>query len=182
MPLLEERQLAPGCTVQVVMGDITDERTDAIVNAANERLRHGGGVAGAISRRGGPSIQEESDAFGFVPTGTAVVTGAGALHARYVIHAVGPVWHGGGRGEEALLASAVKASLTQAAALGLHSISIPAISSGIFGYPKTACAGIILETIRMFGLESGHAIELVRCVNIDRETSEIFAEALRRIE
>jgi O-acetyl-ADP-ribose deacetylase (regulator of RNase III) len=181
MTILSERAFAPDFTVQIVMGDITEERTDAIVNAANERLRHGGGVAGAISRKGGPSIQAESDAIGFVPTGNAVVTGAGLLSASCIIHAVGPVWHGGAHGEDELLASAVRESLLRASERGLRSVAIPAVSSGIFGFPKDRCASVMLKTLRMFIDEPSRTVQLVRCVNVDALTSELFRQALETI-
>ena len=140
--------------IRIVQGDLTAEAVDAIVNAANERLAHGGGVAGAISRAGGPIVQRESDAWvrehGPVPTGSAAITGAGALPCRYVIHAVGPVWGSGD--EERKLASAVQSALDLADENDLRSVSMPGISSGIFGFPKPLCAEVMLRTIgRMRG-------------------------------
>src|SRR6478752_6779321 len=109
----------------MVRGDITALDVDAIVNAANERLQLGAGVAGAIRRRGGASIQRECDRIGHCETGGAVVTGGGDLPAKWVIHAVGPVWEGGGAGEEALLASAVRSALTRAEEIGARSVALP---------------------------------------------------------
>jgi len=135
-------------TLELIEGDITTLDTDAIVNAANEHLAHGGGVAGVIARKGGPAIQRESDAWvrqhGPVPTGSAAITSGGNLPARYVIHAVGPVYDGTPRSAE-LLASAVRAALRLADAHGLQSIALPAISTGIFGYPMEEAARVMLE-------------------------------------
>src|SRR5262245_62781661 len=115
-------------TISLIQGDITALAVDAVVNAANEGLQLGAGVAGAIRRRGGPTIQEECDRIGHCETGGAVVTGGGDLPARWVIHAVGPVWNGGGAGEERLLASAVAAALRRAEEIGAKSVALPAIS------------------------------------------------------
>jgi O-acetyl-ADP-ribose deacetylase (regulator of RNase III) len=133
-------------SLELVQGDITGMETDAIVNAANENLAHGGGVAGAISRRGGLEIQRESDAWvqkhGRVPTGSAAITSGGRLPARYVIHAVGPVYDGTPRSAEKL-ASAVRSSLALADEHSLKSIALPAISTGIFGYPLDEAARVM---------------------------------------
>lgn len=131
-------------TIQLVEGDITDQDTDAIVNAANEYLQLGAGVAGAIRRRGGPSIQRECDAIGYCRVGGAVITGGGSLKARYVIHAVGPV--AGDPDADQLLESATQSSLRVAAENQLRSITFPAISTGVFGYPMDRCAHIMLAT------------------------------------
>ena len=134
--------------LELVEGDITEMDSDAIVNAANERLAHGGGVAGLISRRGGPAIQRESDEWvrqhGPVATGSAAITSGGNLKARHVIHAVGPIYDGRPRSAE-LLASAVRAALRMADEHGLKSIALPAISTGIFGYPIEEAAGVMLR-------------------------------------
>lgn len=135
-----------GVSVEVVQGDITTIAVDAIVNAANDSLRGGGGVDGAIHRAGGPAIMEECIRLGGCPTGDAKATTAGDLPARYVIHAVGPFWSGGGRGEDDLLASAYRRSVEVAAGLGCGSISFPAISTGIFGFPIERAAPIALGT------------------------------------
>ncbi len=134
-----ERGVGNG-TIRLVQGDITKAQTDGIVNAANSRLQHGGGVAGAIVRRGGRIIQEESDRIGHCPEGEAVVTRAGSLLATHVIHAVGP--RGGDPMGDEKLRSAVESSFARAEELALTSISLPAISSGIFGFPKDRCAQI----------------------------------------
>ncbi len=134
--------------LELVQGDITEMDSDAIVNAANERLAHGGGVAGLISRKGGPAIQRESDEWvrqhGPVVTGSAAITSGGNLKARYVIHAVGPIYDGRPRSAE-LLASAVRAALRMADEHDLRSIALPAISTGIFGYPIEEAARVMLR-------------------------------------
>ena len=137
-------------TLTLVQGDLTQEPAEAIVNAANAYLRHGGGVAGAIVRRGGPVIQRESDAWvrahGPLRHDQAAVTGAGALPARYVIHVVGPRW---GSGDEAAkLRAAVHAALRAAQGLGVRSLALPAISTGIFGYPVEQAAAVIVQALR----------------------------------
>ena len=135
-------------TIIVKQGDITEEETDAIVNAANEALQHGGGVAGAIVRKGGDIIQRESDAIGYVPVGNAASTGAGRLRARRIIHAVGPRMGEGD--EDRKLESATLKSLQLADREELRSIAFPAISTGIFGYPVERCAEIMIRTAREY--------------------------------
>ncbi|MDX9758341.1 MAG: macro domain-containing protein [Bacteroidota bacterium] len=171
-----------GVVVEVVHGDLTEEQVDAIVNAANEHLDHGGGVAGAIVRRGGDSIQRESRSIGRVRTGNAAHTGAGDLPARYVIHAVGPIWDDGNSGEPELLASAIRNSLALAETLGCTSIALPAISSGIFGVPKDIAAKIIIRTIRIFIDTRPRVLRRIRCTNIDDETARAFLDALDALE
>jgi O-acetyl-ADP-ribose deacetylase (regulator of RNase III) len=157
--------------LRLVQGDITDRDVDAIVNAANSHLQHGGGVAGAIVRKGGQVIQEESDKIGFTPVGTAVITGAGKLPAKFVIHAVGPRMGEGD--EDNKLKNAVKSSLMLASEKGLKSISIPAISSGIFGFPKDRCAKILVSESARFLKEnkdaSLHTVEF--CIRDDTTLS-----------
>jgi len=163
----------------VVLGDITVQEVDAVVNAANERLEHGGGLAGAIVRRGGREIQEESRAVAPVPTGGAVVTGAGRLPARWVVHAVGPVWGSGG--EERKLRSAVRSALDRAAEAGARSVAMPAISTGIFGYPKReGVAAIVDEVVRWVDANPG-ALEEVRFTALDGETASRFEDALKTL-
>lgn len=179
--VLHESVLPSGAVVRVVQGDLTAEAVDAIVNAANEHLAHGGGVAGVIVRRGGRVIQDESDAWvaehGPVRTGTAAITSAGSLPARHVIHAVGPVW--GDRGDEpGLLAGAVTSALELAAARGLTSIALPAIASGIFGFPKDRCAQVILEAVHgWLAANPDSPLREVRCCNIDDVTAQHFLVA-----
>ncbi len=139
-----------GHTVEIVVGDITQVRADALVNAANENLVPGAGVAGAINRVGGPSIREESyrlPGSPRCPTGSAVATGAGRLQARHVIHAVAPVWYGGNRGEPEALRGAYRRSLDLADELGDRSIAFPALGTGVFGYPKEEAARIAVSTV-----------------------------------
>jgi O-acetyl-ADP-ribose deacetylase (regulator of RNase III) len=176
---LTESRLPSGATLQLVQGDLTAETTDAIVNAANEHLRHGAGVAGAIARRGGPRIQAESDAWvrahGPVSHETPAWTSGGDLPCRTVIHAVGPVWGSGN--EDAKLAAAVSGSLKTADQLELESISFPAISTGIFGFPKGRAAEVMLAAIQAYFATGESKIRLVRLVLFDVETVEAFRKA-----
>jgi len=165
--------------VELVKGDITELEVDAIVNAANSRLKMGGGVAGAILRKGGWSIQEESDKIGYCPVGGAVITGAGRLKAKYVIHAVGPRMGEGD--EDRKLRNATLNSLKLAEKHGIKSIAFPAISTGIFGFPKDRCAKIMLRTTVDY-LKAGSSIERVIFCLYDDETYQIFAEELNRIK
>lgn len=181
MSILRSIPLNVGVELQIVQDDITQEQTDAIVNPANSELSHGGGLAAAISQAGGPSIDLESlqwvQTHGQVETGDVAVTGAGNLSARYVIHAVGPIWHGGDDHEDALLEQAILHALLKAEELGCTSISLPAISSGIFGFPKVRCAAIFMKTIRSFCESPAvKSIRLIRLCNIDSRTSRIFLE------
>jgi O-acetyl-ADP-ribose deacetylase (regulator of RNase III) len=173
--------LSTRTTFQLVQGDITAETTDAIVNAANEYLIHGAGVAGAISRGGGPKIQTESSAwvrkYGPVSHAKPAWTTGGKLLCRYVIHAVGPFWGEGGN-EDDKLEAAITGSLRLADELGLESISIPAISTGIFGFPKERAADIIIRTIRRyFKTKSNSGIKTVRLVLYDSPTLSAFHKA-----
>ncbi len=162
--------------MRLVQGDITLADTDAIVNAANCALAHGGGVAGAIVRRGGEQIQRESDRIGHCPEGQAVVTGAGRLPARYVIHAVGP--RGSDPQGDAKLAGAINSSLQRATELGLASLAIPAVSAGIFGFPRDRCARILLETVEaQLSADAGGSLERVDFVVLDDLTAQAFTEA-----
>lgn len=183
--VLFEQYVGEDRIIRIVQGDLTEEQVDAIVNAANEYLQHGGGVAGAIVRKGGHVIQEESNRWirehGLVHTGTAAITGAGALPCRYVIHTVGPVWRGGGQGEDALLASAVRSALDMAVRHQLRSVSLPAISSGIFGFPKPRCAEIILQEVYdHLSIRPDSTLREINLCNIDSETSQIFLEEAQR--
>ncbi len=128
--------------ITFVVGDLTTQEVDAVVNAANEALAPGGGVCGAILRAGGEAIFEECAALGGCPTGDARATGAGRLPAHHVIHAVGPVWHGGAHGEPDLLASAHRRALEVAQGLGCRTVAFPALSTGIYGYPVEQAAPI----------------------------------------
>jgi O-acetyl-ADP-ribose deacetylase (regulator of RNase III) len=167
-------------TLSLVEGEITKEETDVIVNAANSRLAGGGGVDGAIHRAGGPSIMEECRQIGGCPTGQAVITTAGNLKAKYVIHTVGPVYQGGTKGEAALLKSAHLESLKLVSSKKLKSVAFPAISTGVYGYPVDDAAHIAITTVIDY-LKEHADIELVRFVLFGRKTYEIFAEELRKI-
>lgn len=165
--------------LQLVQGDITLEDVDAIVNAANAHLIHGAGVAGAIVRRGGEQIQRESDQWvkehGLVSHAKPAYTRAGDLPARYVIHAVGPVWGEGDEDEN--LSSAISGSLELANSLELTSLAFPAISTGIFGFPKERAAKIILETIaEYFNKYPKSTIKVVRLTLFDQETVNVFID------
>ncbi|MEJ5260636.1 MAG: macro domain-containing protein [Anaerohalosphaeraceae bacterium] len=168
-------------TIELVQGDITEQDTDAIVNAANSQLVLGGGVAGAIRRKGGPSIQEECDRKAPIPVGGAVLTGAGNLKARYVIHAVGPRMGEGD--EDRKLEQAALNSLKVADTHRLQSIAFCAISTGIFGYPIDRCARILLRTARDF-LQNNSQTSLQRVVFclFDRPAYETFAAALKDLQ
>ncbi len=162
--------------IELAQGDITRETVDAIVNAANSSLLGGGGVDGAIHRAGGPSILAECRLLGGCETGEAKATTAGLLPARFVIHTVGPVWRGGGAGEAELLASCHRRSIGTAAKLGCRSISFPAISTGIYGYPAELAAPVALGAAAA-SLEDHPEVELVRFVLFDARTYEIFERA-----
>ncbi|MCS6815915.1 MAG: macro domain-containing protein [Blastocatellia bacterium] len=181
-----EHVLPSGQIIRLVHGDITEERVDAIVNAANSHLAHGGGVAAAIVRKGGEVIQRESDAWvrqhGPVPTGSAAITSAGALPCRAVIHAVGPIWRGGSEGEEEQLRSAARSSFALAAERGFASLALPAISAGIFGFPVDRCAEILLEAARDFlRAHPESSLREIRFVLFDALTLEAFLKAFHRI-
>lgn len=172
-----ETTLNEGRGLEIAQGDLTEEPLDAIVNAANPHLRHGGGVAGAIVRKGGYVIQEESNTwvrkYGPVSHAQPAYTSAGKLPCRYVIHAVGPVWGEGD--EDAKLAAAVSGSLAVASRLGLNSIALPAISTGIFGFPKDRAARIILATIlETLRNNPESSLNQVRLTLFDQETLEAF--------
>ena len=172
-------------TLELLEGDITALDTDAIVNAANEHLAHGGGVAGVISRKGGPAIQRESDTWvrqhGRVPTGSAAITSGGRLEARgnrrFVIHAVGPVYDGTEHSAE-LLASAVRAALQMADDHGLKSVALPAISTGIFGYPLEEAARVMLEAAVAY-LKGKTELERVVFCLYGQPAFDVFARELQ---
>ena len=163
--------------LELVKGDITQQKTEAIVNAANSRLAGGGGVDGAIHRKGGPAIMAACRAIGGCPTGQAVITTAGNLKAKYVIHAVGPRFYDGTRKEASLLRSAYLESLKLASKKNLKSIAFPAISTGAYGYPLQDAAKIALETIIDY-LKEHTDIQLVRVVLYDQSTYDIFTQEL----
>ena len=158
--------------IVICKGDITEQDTDAIVNAANSYLKHGGGVALAIVRKGGNIIQRQSDQIGYVEVGNVAVTSSGNLRSKFVIHAVGPRW---GEGDEyKKLRNAVINCLKKASELKLISIAIPAISSGIFGFPKKENADLIIKTVKEFLEKEETSLKEVRLCNIDELTTEIY--------
>ena len=168
--------------VELVQGDITDQQVDAIVNAANRHLAGGGGVDGAIHRRGGPAIMEETrrrypDG---CPTGSAVISGAGELPAKYVIHAVGPIWRGGEQGEAERLASAYRRSLELAFEHGCESVALPALSAGAYGYPLGEACRVALREAFDF-LQHHDGPRLVRFVLFSEDVRQAFAEALHEL-
>lgn len=163
--------------LELVQGDLTDMEVDAVVNAANEHLQLGEGVAGAIRRKGGASIQEECNRIGSTPVGTAVMTGAGHLKARQVIHAVGPRMGEGD--EDRKLASAVRSALALSDRRGLKSIALPALSTGIFGFPMERAARIMLTEIHRY-LQGGTKLERVLVVLWGDDAFEIWKRELRR--
>ncbi len=169
--------------ILIKQGDITAETTDAIVNPANSQLLHGGGAARAIVVKGGPVIEEQSrrliDRIGEVPTGKAVVTDAGRLPCKFIIHTVGPVWGEGDEPEK--LRRAVWNVLTLAELYNLRSVSMPAISSGAFGFPKPLCAEILLATAVEFLKQPAVRLDEVVMCNHDRQTTEIFLAAARSV-
>jgi len=166
--------------LEIVEGDITQQDTEAIVNAANEQLRVGGGVDGAINRAGGPAIQAEARQIGYCPTGKAVITTGGNLKAKYVIHTVGPIYRGGGSGEADLLASCYRESLQLASDRGIRSLAFPSISTGVYGYPIAAAAHIALSTVANY-LEEHPEIKLVRFVLFGQPAYEVYAEELKKL-
>ena len=175
--IIVEKKLSSDQILQLVQGDITMEDVDAIVNAANERLQHGGGVAGTISKKGGRIIQKESDAWiqqhGPVAHSHPAWTSGGFLPAKYVIHAVGPVWGDGD--EDNKLADAVTGSLRVADDLKLTSLAMPAISTGIFGFPKERAARIIFSTIeKYFAGNPSSGLKIVKLILFDQATVDVF--------
>lgn len=180
---LVERTLSTGQSLQIIHGDITIETVDAIVNAANENLQHGGGVAWAILRRGGDIVQRESDEWiqkhGPVPHAHPAWTSGGALPAKYIIHAVGPIWGDGD--EDNKLAEAISGSLQVADELKLTSIAMPAISTGIFGFPKDRAAEIIFKTVENYFNKNKSNLKTVRITLFDQTTIDIFTETWKSI-
>lgn len=172
-----------GTTVEIVQGDITTEKVDAIINAANAHLQHGGGVAAAIARAGGPQIQQESNAWvrehGPVEHDRPAYTSGGKLPCRYVIHAVGPVWGEGD--EDAKLDQAIAGSLKLAEDLGLQTLAFPAISTGIYGFPKERAAEIFFTTLKgFFEVRTAGSLRQIRLVLYDTPTLRAFEGAFER--
>ena len=169
--------------IELIRGDITKLKIDAIVNAANTSLMGGGGVDGAIHRAGGPSILEECKIIvarqGGCPTGEAVITSAGNLPAKFVIHTVGPVWNGGKRNERELLSNAYRNSLQLASENGVTTIAFPNISTGVYHFPKEEAAGIAIKTVKDF-LKENKDIERVIFVCFDEENYNIYSKLLKK--
>jgi O-acetyl-ADP-ribose deacetylase (regulator of RNase III) len=172
--------------VVLVQGDITEQETDAIVNAANPTLMGGGGVDGAIHRKGGPKILEECKEIRAtehpkgLPTGKAVITSGGNLKAKHVIHTVGPVWRGGRSGEPELLADAYRNSLKLAVSKGLKTIAFPSISTGAYGYPIEKASQVAISTVKDF-LEKEDALDMVVFVLFSKRDFEIYKDVAKRI-
>ena len=168
--------------VQAVVGDLTRIEVDAVVNAANAGLQHGGGVAGALARAAGPSLQQESDDWvdqhGPLEVGQAAVTGAGDLTARWVVHVAGPVYGKGQPDDESHLRAAVRGALYAAAEVGASTIALPAISAGIYGYPPDEASRVIAsEVVRVV---DGTGLTEVHLVGLDRQAAELFAAGLEQ--
>lgn len=184
MALVNEILIDNQTKLKLIRGDITERNVDAIVNAANSYLSHGGGVAAAIVKKGGRIIQDESDKIGYLPVGNAVITTAGKLACKAIIHVVGP--RNGQAKENDKLSLALNNALTLAQQNGFKSISIPAISTGIFGFPKDKCAKILVEESIKFVKHnksvSGSALEIIEFCIYDEETLEQFKLVFNAIE
>ncbi len=173
-------------TLRLIRGDITEMETDTIVNAANSSLMGGGGVDGAIHRKGGPKILEECKRIRAtewpqgLSTGKAVITGAGNLKARHVIHTVGPIWRGGNRGEPGLLAQAYQNSLRLAVAKGLKTVAFPSISTGAYGYPIEDACRVALEAVKKF-LEKEDSLDEVIFVLFSESLFEVYADKAEEV-
>ena len=183
--IVEQIELQNGKIIRLVKGDITFRNVDVVVNAANSNLKHGGGVAAAIVRKGGQIIQDESNKIGFVPVGSAAITTSGKLPCKAVIHAVGPRMGEGD--EDAKLRSAIRASLLIASEKKFRDIAIPAVSSGIFGFPKDKCAAILTSESLNFLLNRGEdneesTLEIVEFCIIDSDTLNEFMLQFRILE
>ena len=170
------------CRIELLQGDLSLQAVDAIANAANPQLAGGGGVDGAIHRGAGPELLQETDRLypNGCPVGSAVATSGSCLPARYVFHAVGPVWHGGHEGEPALLAGAYRRCLELAVERNCQSLAFPAISTGVYGYPKREAARVALQTTLDF-LREFQRPSLVRFVLFDGGSLQIFADVLAQL-
>ncbi|MYF98693.1 O-acetyl-ADP-ribose deacetylase [Candidatus Poribacteria bacterium] len=172
-------------TIELIQGDITKAEVDAVVNAANEKLIGGGGVDGAIRRAGGDAVTKACDVIrtqqGGCPTGKAVITTGGNLPAQYIIHTVGPVWHGGNSGEAVLLASCYRESLQLAVENEVKSIAFPSISTGVYGYPTEKAAAEALQTIRDLTESDVTVPPNIQFVLFDDATYSCYADALTNL-
>lgn len=185
MPAGSWLEVRPGRILEISQGDITRVAADAIVNAANDALAPGGGVDGAIHRAGGPAILRDLEArYGrrrHCPTGQAVVTTAGILPARWVIHAVGPIWQGGGAGERALLIAAYESAMASAEAVAARSVALPAISCGVYGYPLAEGADVALTTVAK-ALAASSSVTRATFVLYSFDTLEVFRTAIAGLD
>lgn len=168
------------CIIELVQGDITRIAVDAIVNAANSMLAGGGGVDGAIHRAAGPTLMQELRQYDGCPTGSAVVTSAGRLPAKFVIHAVGPVYRGGNQGEAELLASCYETSLRLASERNCQSVSFPSISTGIYGYPMADAAKIALSAIAETLRQGNSSVRVIKLVQFNRASFDVYHDLLQR--
>ena len=178
--LIDEIRMSNDKIIRLIKGDITDQNVDVIVNPANSGLKHGGGVAGAIVRKGGKIIQRESDKIGFVPVGASVITTSGELPCQAIIHTVGPQMGEGN--EDFKLSKSIHSSLSLASDNSYKSISIPAISSGIFGFPKDRCANILLDESMRFLQNNNTTLETIEFCIIDNETLFHFKNKFKKLK
>jgi O-acetyl-ADP-ribose deacetylase len=178
--LIDEIRMSNDKIIRLIKGDITDQNVDVIVNPANSYLKHGGGVAGAIVRKGGKIIQTESDKIGFVPVGSSVITTSGELPCQAIIHTVGPKMGEGN--EDFKLSKSIHSSLSLASDNSYNSISIPAISSGIFRFPKDRCANILLDESIKFLKNNNTTLETIEFCIIDDETLFHFKTKFKKLK
>ena len=178
--LIDEIRISNDKIIRLIKGDITDQNVDVIVNPANSYLKHGGGVAGAIVRKGGKIIQTESDRIGFVSVGSSVITTSGELPCQAIIHTVGPKMGEGN--EDFKLSKSIHSSLSLASDNSYKSISIPAISSGIFGFPKDRCANILLDESIKFLQNNNTSIKIIEFCIIDDETLFHFKMKFKKLK
>ena len=178
--LIDEIRISNDKIIRLIKGDITDQNVDVVVNPANSYLKHGGGVAGAIVRKGGKIIQTESDRIGFVPVGSSVITTSGELPCQAIIHTVGPKMGEGN--EDFKLSKSIHSSLSLASDNSYKSISIPAISSGIFGFPKDRCANILLDESIKFLKNNNTSLQTIEFCIIDNETLFHFKMKFKKLK
>ncbi len=178
--LIDEIKISNNKIIRLIKGDITQQNVDVIVNPANSYLKHGGGVAGAIVRKGGNIIQIESDKIGFVPVGSSVITTSGELPCEAIIHTVGPKMGEGN--EDFKLSKSIHSCLSLASENSYKNISIPAISSGIFGFPKDKCANILLDESIKFLQNNNTSIEIIEFCIIDDETLFHFKNKFKKLK
>ena len=178
--LIDEIRMSNDKIIRLIKGDITDQNVDVVVNPANSYLQHGGGVARAIVRKGGKIIQTESDKIGFVPVGSSVITTSGQLPCQAIIHTIGPRMGEGN--EDFKLSKSIHSSLSLASDNNYKSISIPAISSGIFGFPKDRCANILLDESIKFLQNNNTSLKTIEFCVIDDETLFHFKNKFKKLK